>query len=418
MCCSISGLPGVALAGMKIQMWFRLIEILKTMVISSIVRMERSACLDALDRQLMRYRGFQPTLEQEEIINALTLRLFREKGVAGEPSFLGTRSLPAWLLRAAWLASAKEPEGVPETLRRALPTMPEGWMAGPRIARALVPPDAAAALAFEKSMPGDWRKELRSARLQGLAGVDPLDAVRQTRPNDRERVDVVMAGAREAPTKEVVEVLIQYSGDLEAAEMESALTALNKRDPAALKLLLETRGDSHLTETLAKISARPDPPDFTGRLLSEVLAAAKLNPKTNSQAVCSAMMNTAVQDADTAISAWAGLEDKNLRADASVMLFTTLARHHPAKALAFSEENMPGSSASAVNVWMETDATGALQAILELPYSSVFRQEVVEELKGNSRTRGMPLLRVPREDLLLAAQELPQELFRQILPDK
>ena len=73
---------------------------------------------------------------------------------------------------------------------------------------------------------------------------------------------------------------------------------------------------------------------------------------------------------------------------------------------------MPGSSTFAVNVWL------VLRAILELPYSSVFRQEVVEELKGNGRMHGMPLLRVPREDLLLAAQELPQELFRQILPDK
>ena len=277
--------------------------------------------------------------------------------------------------------------------------------------------DAEAALAFEKSMPGDWRKEMRESRLQGLAGVHPLEAARQTKPNDKERTRVVMTAAREAPMKEVIEVLVQYSADLEAAEMESAMMALNKRDPAALKRLLEARGDPHLSETLAKISTRPDPPETTGRSLCEVLAAARLDPKSNSKAIGSAIMETAVQDPDAAISAWAGLKGKNLSPGDTVMLLMTLARHHPAKALAFSEEHLPSGSASAVNVWLETDAPRALRAILELPYSSVFRQQVVEELKGNGRSRGMPLLRVPHEDLLLAAQERPTEMLRQILPD-
>ena len=384
--------------------------------LKSIARMDRDACLDALDSQLKRYRNSQPALEQEETINTLTLRLFSETTTAGGPAFPGTRSLPAWLLHAAWLASAKDAGGVPETLRRALPTMPQGWMAGAQIAKSLGAMDAEAALAFEKTMPGDWRKALREARLQGLARVHPLEAVRHTKPNDQERGRVVMTSARKAPLQEVIDVLIQYGGEFEPRAVEEALIALKKRDPVALIRLLEAQGDPHLAETLAKLSAVPDPPDFTGRPLSEVLAAAKLNPKTHIQAVSSAIMQTAVQDADAAISAWLGLEDKDLRMNAVSGLSQILGQHHPAKALAFSEAHTPGSTKYVMNVWLETDAPGALKAIMELPYSSVFRQEVVEELKSNAQLERRQF-RVPREDLLLAAQELPPELLRQLQPD-
>lgn len=380
----------------------------------SIARMDRTACMAALDRLLRRYAASPPSPEQQQLATALVVRIFRSAAAKNSSDFPGSWRLPAWLLATSWMALAKESPGVPDALRRALRIMPAGLDAAQRIAESLAVSGMDAAGTFVQSMPADWRKALRDSCLLGLAAVHPLEAARQLWKDGGRLRELGMTAARHGPIGEVVQLLVEYGEDIGD---EAALLLLHARDPAGLRKLVEDQADEGLAERLAWLTAHPDPPQSAGRPLSEMLAAAVQHLDTGIDGAVSALQQSALQDPAGAINAWAALEDGRLKDRIGEGLLRSLAMHHPAEALAWSEEHSPRSSGDAVRDWLSFDAPAALRAILELPYSSVFRQKAVEELKGQGRLRILSGWNLQREDLLSAAQELPPELLRQIMPE-
>jgi hypothetical protein len=383
----------------------------------TIARMDRGACISALDRLLRGYAASPPALEQQHSATALAVRIFRTMEPQSLTDFPGTRRLPAWLLATTWLTLSEKHPGVPDVLRRALPAMPAGLDAARRIVESLATTDPDAASAFLQSMPGDWRKSLRESCLQGLAATHPLEAARELWKGGTDPRHLAVAATRHGPIEETVQMLAQYREDLGGMEVEAALAVLHARDPASLRKLVEAQGDEKLTAQHARVAARPDPYQHAGRPLSEMLGAAARQPETGTEGAVRAMEQSALHDPAAAIKAWTALEDGALKKKTGEGLLRSLAMHHPAEALAWSEEHAPQASSVAVRDWLSSDAPAALRAILELPYSSVFRQNAVEELKVDGRIRYLMGWDLQREDLLMAAQELPPNLLRQVVPD-
>ena len=373
-------------------------------VIEHMDRAERVAALDGLLKE------FMPDPARLAVAVSLAASLFREP--AGH-DFPGSRQLPSWLLVPVCQAAMKDAEGLPAALSGCLPSQRHGKTAAFISSRELgKTADAASARNFLRSMPAEWRANLSGSLRHGLAAARPREALAGILPESDKLSLLMETVAREGPCPEALEVLLERRADLSDYAFGDALRSLFSRDAEETRRQIAALGDESLTRTLAGISekdeAAPQPQPVDDRSLPELLA----DPAAQSRAG-EALALAAVQSPDAAFKAWSEMEEGPAKIAFQSHLLSTLAYQDPEAVFAFAQDLPVAMSGRCLGGWLAVDAPAALKAVLGLPFENELRQKLVDVMRGGWSDRIL-VGDLSRQDLLIAAQELPPELLKEV----